>query len=88
MPEFSLTFRDLRAASGFGYRRLTRLLMADPPIPFQKVSGLKGGHPKYMYRLADVLPRLLSHNRFSPENAIALTKIDQTTRGVSPNVTK
>ncbi|MFN3723493.1 MAG: hypothetical protein ACK4VZ_10635 [Paracoccaceae bacterium] len=88
MSEYSLTFRDLRAASGFGYRRLTRLLLADPPIPFQKVSGLKGGHPKYMYRLADALPRLLSHTRFIAENAIALTKIDQLNRGVIPNVTK
>lgn len=88
MPEFSLKFSDLRNASGFGYRRLTRLLQADPPIPFEKTSGPRGGRPFIMYRLADALPRLLSHNRFTAENAVALTKMDQSNRGVVPNVTK
>lgn len=83
MSEYSLQFSDLRNASGFGYRRLTRLLQTDPPIPFKKISGIKGGHPKHMYRLADVLPRLLSHARFTAENAAALSKLDQLNRGVT-----
>lgn len=86
MSEYSLKFSDLRAASGFGYRRLSRLLQAEPIIPSQKVSGPRGGRPFNMYRLADVLPRLLSHTRFSAENAVALTKIDQLNRGVTQNV--
>lgn len=86
MSEYSLKFSDLRKASGFGYRRLSRLLQADPPIPYQKVSGPSGGRAFQMYRLTDVLPRLLSHNRFTAENAVALTKIDQLNRGVTQNV--